>query len=105
MEKKYAFLLMGSDYDPETDQAVFIKKAGSGGGESGTYLYTVRDFEEACRLAVKLKEEGFGAIELCGAFGKEKAEQITQLTGNTVAVGYVIHEPELDPLFQAFFGG
>ena len=46
---------------------------------------------------------GVGAIEVCGAFGKEWADKIIAATGNKVAVGYVVHNPEQDELFRQFF--
>ena len=48
-------------------------------------------------------EDGVGAIEVCGAFGKEWADKIIAATGNKVAVGYVVHNPEQDELFRQFF--
>lgn len=53
---------------------------------------------------LELKEEGFGALELCGAFGPERAKELFELLGGTVAVGYVTHDPAQDALFAAFFG-
>ncbi|MCD8138347.1 MAG: DUF6506 family protein [Planctomycetaceae bacterium] len=95
--KKYAFLLMGGHYDPavhqcrfETDRDVVI-------------LRTVRTMEEAETVAKELWQDGVGAIELCGAFGPENADRLTEATGNQVAIGYVVHNPRLDPLFTAFF--
>ena len=98
MKKQFAFILMGSAYDPACHQARFETEA------KVTHIRTVRDMEEAGRLARQLADEGVGAIELCGAFGKEGAAKITQITGGKIAVGYVVHEPEQDPLFAAFFG-
>ena len=48
-------------------------------------------------------EDGVGAIEVCGAFGKEGADKLIAATGNKVAVGYVVHNPEQDELFRQFF--
>ena len=50
-----------------------------------------------------LRRDGVGAIEVCGAFGKEWADKIIAATGNKVAVGYVVHNPEQDELFRQFF--
>ena len=68
-----------------------------------TCIFTVRSFEEAEEKVLELYQDGFGAIELCGAFGKERAARLTELTNHEVAIGYVVHEPELDPLFDQFF--
>ena len=96
--RKFAFLLKGEDYDPIVQQTFFETSFMT------TYVFTVRNFEEAAAKVQALAEEGFGVIELCGAFGPEKAREYQQLTGGRVAIGYVTHSPEQDPLFAAFFG-
>ncbi len=95
--KKYAFLLMGGHYDPtvhqcrfETDRDIVI-------------LRTVRNMDEAEAVATELWHDGVGAIELCGAFGPDNADRLTEVTNSEVAIGYVVHNPRLDPLFAAFF--
>ncbi|WP_368295957.1 DUF6506 family protein, partial [Enterocloster citroniae] len=40
----------------------------------------------------------------CGAFEEEGARRVIEATGNKVPVGYVVHLPSQDPLFQALFG-
>ena len=97
--KKFAFLLMGAHYDPTADRAVFETARGL------TAIRTVRSLDEAAALAVSLADEGYGAIELCGAFGEAGARRLIEATGGRVAVGYVVHLPEQDALFDAFFGG
>lgn len=96
-DKKFAFLLMG-DYDPIMHQAMFETASKT------TCIFTVRDFEQAKNKVLELKEEGFGALELCGAFGPERAKELFELLGGTVSVGYVTHDPAQDALFAAFFG-
>lgn len=98
MKKKFAFLLMGPHYDPSQHQAVFETE------RQFTYIYTVKDFEQARQKVQELMHEGVGAIELCGAFGKEGAQELTQLTQNKIAIGYIVHDPSQDSLFDAFFG-
>ena len=99
MKKKFAFLLMGKAFNPAKDTAVFETE------HMITHIYTVTSFEDALARAVACAEDGVGAIELCGAFGKEWADKIIAATGGTVAVGYVINNPEQDSLFQQFFAG
>ncbi len=99
MKKKFAFLLMGKDFDMSKDIAVFETEG------MISYLFTVTSFEAALKRAVACAEDGFGAIELCGAFGKEWADKIIAATGNRIAVGYVVHNPEQDALFERFFTG
>lgn len=96
-KKKYAFFLMGKVFQPETHYAAFETD------DQISYVYTVRNLSEALEKAKDCKAAGFGAIELCGAFGASGAKQIMEATNNEIAVGYVVHEPEQDPLFNAFF--
>ncbi len=88
MKKKFAFILMSDAYNPDVHQASFEKETMS------THIYTVRSFEEACSKLKELEKEGFGGVELCGAFGPEKAQQLIELTHNKIAIGYVVHNPE-----------
>ncbi len=84
MSKKYAFLLMGSDFNPQRDRACFR----AGGVDS--YILTVRSPEEAVEAARKLAEEGFGALEVCGAFGEELARKMYQAAGGRLTVSYTV---------------
>lgn len=97
-KKKFAFIMMGPNHNQETDHACFESS------HRIAYICVVSNYEEAKKKVLELQKDGVGAIELCGAFGQEKARELTALTGNQIAIGYVIHEPELDPLFDAFFG-
>ena len=97
--KKFAFLLMGRHYDPAKDYAHFETTRGI------SAIHTVTSLEEAAEVAANLYREGYGAIELCGAFGEAGARRIIEATEGKVAVGYVTHFPEQDSLFAAFFGG
>ena len=90
MKKKFAFLLMGKEFDTARDTAVFETE------HMISYIFTVTSFEEALKRAMACAEDGVGAIEVCGAFGKEWADKIIAATGNKVAVGYVVHNPEQD---------
>ena len=69
-----------------------------------SHIRTVRNFDEAKATVKELKEQGVGAIEVCGAFGKEMADELVRLTDGEVALGYVVHDENLDPLFARFFG-
>ena len=70
MKKKFAFLLMGKEFDTAKDTAVFETE------HMISYIFTVTSFEEALKRAVACAEDGVGAIEVCGAFGKEWADEI-----------------------------
>jgi len=98
--KKFAAMFMGPDFIPETHTAEFANKR-----EGKTCIYTVRNKQEALAKIVELKENGFGAIELCGAFSRDFALEMIALTKGEIAIGYSVHEPEQDELFNQFFGG
>lgn len=98
MKKQYAFLLMGADYDPAIHRAAFTV------GERVTLLRTARDFPEAKEIFLELTAQGVGAVELCGAFGEEKARELMALGKGKVVVGYVQNFPEQSPLIAAFWG-
>lgn len=95
--KKYAFILLGPNYDPNKHQAEFKLK------NNITSIFTVRNYEEAKQKALFCADNGYGVIELCGAFGKEKANEIIDLTENKLGVGFVIHLSNQDSLFSNFF--
>ncbi len=97
MKKKFAFLLMDPQLNPEKDRADF---------ETGRFIYSfcaVSGAGNAKARAVELMEEGVAAIELCGAFGPKLAREIAEATQGKVAVGYVIHDPDQDEGFEKFF--
>ena len=71
--KKWAMVIMNAGYDPEKDMARLDLE------QVETHILTVRNPEEA----------GFGAIEVCGAFGEELAKKMYEATGCKVPVGYV----------------
>lgn len=97
MKKKFAFILMGNHYRPEEHKACFETE------KQISYIFTVRNFEEACHLLSLLEREGIGAIELCGAFGEENTQKLIELTHHKIAIGYVTHSTEQDDLFINFF--
>ena len=98
MKKKFAFILMGGSYIPSKHRAEFETEG------MDTLIRTVRDFEEAKRVVQDLVKEGVGAIELCGAFGRERVQQLERLTEGKVAIGYIIAEPSMAGAAAAFFG-
>lgn len=97
IKKKFAFLLMGSQYNPEEHKACFETEG------QITYIVTVRSFDEAFDKLLLLESEGVGAVELCGAFGEENAQKMIEMTHNKIAIGYVTHKSEQDSLFLNFF--
>ena len=91
---KFAFLIMG-EYDPEQDVAVI--------GDGTAQIIGVSTIEQACDVARKLYEDGILCVEVCGAFGPEGAKRIIEATQGKLAVGYIVHLPEQDALFETLF--
>lgn len=91
---KFAFMIMG-DFDSTTDIASIH--------DGDTILQGVSTIEEACLVAQKLQKEGIDCIELCGAFEAEGAKKIIEATNHEIPIGYVVHLPEQDQLFQKIF--
>ncbi len=96
-KRKFAFMMMGGDYNPEKHQDCFELD------DLSSYIFTVRDFEEARQKVKWMQEQGFGAMELCGAFSEEQAKELMELSGHQIATGFMTHLPEHDPLFDQFF--
>lgn len=97
MKKKYAFMLMGGEYDPNIHRTVFDSD------NIATIIQGVGNFSEAKDMALTLQREGVGALELCGAFTQEMAAELAKLTGGTMAIAYMTHDPALDGVFAAFW--
>ena len=64
----------------------------------------VSDIEDAENAAKELQKSGIDCIELCGAFGADGARKIMEATGNALPVGYTVHLPEQNALYDAVFG-
>ena len=94
--KKSAFVMISSNYDPETCHAVFRNE----GREF--HIVVTRDYEEAKEKIVAMYKDGFGLMELCGGFGEERAHELMELTDNKVVLGYVVFDPKQNKLFQDF---
>lgn len=93
--KKYAMMLMNEDF---TSQDIQFDVPGI-----EHHLFTVCSTNQAIELAKKLAKEGFGAIEVCGAFGEELAKRMHQATDEMVPVGYVKYPKEQEKSLQIFW--
>ena len=69
---RFAYLIMGKDYDPAVDRAAI------GGGKA--QIIGVPNLESACEVAKELMADGVDDIEVCGAFKKEGADALVAAT-------------------------
>lgn len=67
--KRYAMILMNPLFLPEKHTALFQT------GNIENHILTVRNEEEALRKTKELLDEGFGVLEVCGAFERELVEK------------------------------
>lgn len=95
--KKFAFVIMDGNADPQRHRYSFET------GGMTNYFRSVRNYDEALTTIRELQKDGVGVVELCGAFGREQALSLIEATGNTLGIGYVVHEPSQDDLFRDFF--
>ena len=95
--KTFAYILMDTHTNPAIHKTEFNTKF------VNISICTVRNFEEAKEKIVNLWQEGYGAIELCGAFGRSRAQELISLTNNEIAIGYVTNEPEQNELVAKFW--
>ena len=93
--KKYAMMLMNEDF---TSQDTQLNIPGI-----EHHIFTVCSADQAIELAKKLTKEGFGAIEVCGAFGEEHAKLMHHATGEMIPVGYVKYPKEQERSLQIFW--
>ena len=91
---KFAFMLLGN-FDARQDRATL--------NDGNVLALGVGSLEEACAAAKQLYHEGYGCIELCGAFGPEGAQRVIDATENKMPIGYVVHFPQQDELFRKAF--
>ena len=93
---KFAYLIMGSHYDPERDRASI------GGGSA--QIIGVPDLDAACEVARRLVDEGIDDIEECGACKRAGADRLVEATGGRVAISYAVNHPDLKEHFARLFG-
>lgn len=95
--KKYAMMLMNEAFTLESFQ---INVPGI-----EHHVFTVRSSQQAIDLVVRLAEEGFGAIEVCGAFGEDLAKSMHEATNRKVFIGYIKYPSQQEEALQKFWEG
>ena len=81
--KKWAFIRMNENCDPEKEKALFKTD------NEEWYIYGIRNEDEAIELAKLLHKQGIGIIEVCGAFGEELSRKMYEATNREVPVCYI----------------
>ncbi|GAB6101100.1 hypothetical protein JCM16138_03230 [Thermococcus atlanticus] len=82
-ELKAAFMFLAPGAEPEKHRAVVKTPVVE------LHVVGVKDYEEACRVAKKLVEEGIAAMELCGGFGNLGVAKVVEAVEGRIPVGVV----------------
>ncbi|EHR77890.1 hypothetical protein OCC_03372 [Thermococcus litoralis DSM 5473] len=80
---KAAFIFLAPEAEPERHRAVISTPAVE------LHVVGVKNYDEACRIAKELVDEGIAAIELCGGFGHRGVAKIVEAVEGKVPVGVV----------------
>lgn len=86
--KKFAMMLMNPLFEPETHKAVFQT------GNVENHIVTVRNEKEALEKTQVLVLEGFGVLEVCGAFEEKLVQKMLDITAGKLCIGRVVYSPE-----------
>ncbi|MCD6188605.1 MAG: hypothetical protein J7J97_00185 [Thermococcus sp.] len=68
-----AFIFLAPEADPKKHRAVVETPAVE------LHVVGVKNYEEACKIAKELVNDGIGAIELCGGFGHKGAAKVVEI--------------------------
>ena len=97
MSKKYAFLLMGKDFNPQRDHACFS----AGGVDS--YIITVRSPEEAVKKARELADEALARWSL-RRFWRKSGPGNVPAADRRLTVSYVVCPKDQEEASLQFWG-
>lgn len=88
MKKKCAMMILNPLLDPARDYARLDTE------KVENHILCVRTPEEAVAKAVELADDGFGVIEVCGAFGEQLAREMYDASAHRLTVSYVVCPPD-----------
>ena len=95
--KKYAMMLMNSQFTPEQHNAKFIT------GNIENYIVTVRNPQEALEKTRLLVEQGFGVLEVCGAFEPKLVERMQKISEGKMCIGHIVYPKEQLETLEQFW--
>jgi len=81
---KAAFIFVAPDADPSQHKAIISTPE-----VLDLMVVGVKDYQQATQTAKSLVDQGYQAIELCGAFGNFGVARVAQAVGNKASVGVV----------------
>ena len=96
--KKYAMMLMNPLFQPEQHNALFQT------GNIKNHILTVRDEKEALTKVSDLIRDGFGVLEVCGAFSPDLVQVMRKAAGSRLCIGAVAYRPEDEAALEQYWG-
>lgn len=96
--KKYAMMLMNPLFQPEQHNALFQT------GNIENHILTVRDEKEALTKVSDLIRDGFGVLEVCGAFSPDLVQVMRKAAGSRLCIGAVAYRPEDEAALEQYWG-
>jgi hypothetical protein len=92
---KFAYLILGSSFDPARDRASI--------GNGKATIVGVPSIDVACDVARELADDGVVAIDVCGGFRAEGARRLIEATDGRVCVCPAHYLPEQEELNKSLF--
>lgn len=83
MGLKVAFMFVAPETDPKKHRAIISTPAVE------LYVVGVKNYDEACKEARELMNQGIAAIELCGGFGNTGVTKVAEAVEHKIPVGVV----------------
>lgn len=95
--KKFAMMLMNPLFQPEQHNALFQT------GDIENHIFTVRDEKEALAKVSDLIRDGFGVLEVCGAFSPDLVQTMRKAAGSRLCIGAVAYRPEDESALEQYW--
>jgi hypothetical protein len=86
MRLKALYMFVNPAADPANYKAVMELPT------STIYFLGVRSVEEGAEMARKYADDGVVLVELCGGFGYDGAQKVSDAVGDRASVGVVVHQ-------------
>lgn len=80
---KAAFIFVAPEADPSNHKAVIPTPMVE------LHVVGVKNYDEACKVAKELVDQGISAIELCGGFGNKGVAKVVDAVNHKIPVGVV----------------
>lgn len=95
----FAFIFLTPGFNPEKNHCMMAEN----GYRFKAVGIDMNDKSKVIEVAKQIADEGYQMIELCGGFGPEWIDKVTQALDNKIPVGGVFYGPQFrQPLADLF---